>query len=174
MVLRESLLALTLFTLGASEGAPPPRPPQTSHGGIKVPLFPRPPLDTAEAAAARARSPSAIRGVDLRALIASPLGRVSTAEALYADLDGDGKEEVVVPIFAGPPQNDVAVVVLGFDAHGVLSTLLYREGRQLQATLKNGQLVITEPGPGDGGAAGVRRTSVYRWDGRALVEQPAP
>ncbi len=143
-------------------GTPPPKPD--------------PVMEEANAALARANDPKAIRTVELKALLASPLGFVSTSEVAYADLTGDGKEEVVVPLASGGTAGDVAIVVFGYDPDGILRPLLLHQGPtgHLLFKLEKGKLIITEPiyGPNDPNCCpGGFTHMTYGWNGHALVLQ---
>jgi hypothetical protein len=165
MLLLGSVLALKLLTLGA--GDTPTRPPQTTHGGIKMPMFPHPDRDPP----AQASHPRAIRSLDARGLVTSAAGKVNASAVLYADLTGDGREEAIVPLQASTAAGTVAIAVFGYDAHGAIAQLLFRQGAKLKASIKDGKLEITEPVEQQGAPLKLRQT-LYAWDGQALVEQP--
>ena len=165
MLLLGSVLALKLLTLGAGDA--PARPPQTTHGGIKMPMFPHPERDPST----RPSNPRAIRSLDPRGLVAGVTGTVSGAAVIYADLTGDGREEAIVPVHASTAAGTVAIAVFGYDAHGAISPLLFRQGANLKASVKDGKLEITESVEQEGAPLMLRRT-LYGWDGHALVEQP--
>lgn len=107
----------------------------------------------------------ALRSVKLEALFNAAPGQPGKAE--FADLNGDGVEEAVVPLEKGG--SAVAVAVYGYDEVGLLRPLLLHEGHGLTFALRGGKLEIREPAQ-SGGKAGLT-VMTYAWNGRALVLQ---
>jgi hypothetical protein len=132
-------------------------------------------VDDARAAQAKAANPQAIRAVEVKSLMASALGWAAVEEVAYADLTGDGKEEVIVPMTTGGSAGDRAVAVYGYDPEGFLRPLLVRQSKvgHLLAKVEMGHLVIEEPlyGPNDPNCCPSQMTFTrYAWDGHALIE----
>jgi hypothetical protein len=155
--------------LAASLGASP----QADAGGAAA-LPDSPIVQEAIEAVARAKDPKAIRAVDLTTLLASPLGFASTAEATYADLTGDGKEELILPLATGGSAGDRGVMVFGYDSQGVLRPLLVRmsDVGHLQAKVDGDVLVISEPkyAPGEPNCCpGTMTFTTYAWNGHEMA-----
>ena len=109
----------------------------------------------------------------LREFLNSAGGEVMPDAITYADLTGDGSEEVVVPVSSGGEGGDIAVFVFGYGAAGLQELLrVLPENRSLRAEAIDDTLTITEPvfAPGDplGRPSELRKTT-YEWNGSALV-----
>ena len=105
----------------------------------------------------------AIRHVNLEALFEGAPGKPGVPK--FADLNGDGVEEAIVPLQTGA--GAVAIAVYGYDEAGLLRPMLLHEGTGLQFSLEAGKLVITERAM-SGGKAGIA-VMTYAWNGLALV-----
>ena len=157
-------LALALLLVTAASPA--------SSSKVKSPKLPALP-EPLGSALARAKDPHAIRAVPVTSLFATEAGFASTGEVAYADLTGDGKDELIVPLSSGGSAGDVAVAVYGFDAHGALTRLLWREGQHLRVAVKDGALQLTEPvyGPNDPNCCpSAHQVTVLKWDGKAFAQ----
>lgn len=130
-------------------------------------------------APAATNTPSqSIRDVDFEAVedlagFIAAAGDVSIGRIEYADLTYDNAEEAVVLISSGGEGGDIAVFVYTEAADGVERLLLAQSDQgPVRAELVGGKLRISEPeyAPGDPLCCpSALKTSVYDWDGDALV-----
>jgi len=107
----------------------------------------------------------AIRHVALKQLFNAAPGEPELSRAAYADFDGDGVEEAVIPLSAGG-RGTGAIAVYGFDDAGLLRPLLLHEGHALTFEVHDRKLTITEP---VAGAQKGHTVMIYGWKGGALV-----
>lgn len=119
--------------------------------------------------------PQPIRQVAFASLFDPRVAQPLAGGLRFADLDGDGLEEAVIPLVHAGATEVARVAVYGFDQNGLLRPLLLHEGHQPEIELSPGHLTFREPirVQGDPPCCPSRvAIQPYAWNGKALVPGP--
>jgi hypothetical protein len=103
-----------------------------------------------------------------------PFGGIATPSISYGDITGDGRSEVVVPIFSGGTAGDIAYYVLGVVGGRVRMLRAVNDTYKVVVSIRSGKVVERVPifGPRDPNCCPSRvTTTVFRWNGSRLVVQ---
>lgn len=100
-------------------------------------------------------------------------GSVDSADVLYVDLSGDGREEAIVPVMAEGTAGVIGYYVFGLQEDRLVR-LLARRGAEISVTVSGGRLIETVAVHAAGDPrccpSHLQRTT-FRWTGSALAPE---